>query len=500
MIGPPKVGGASHIASSVFFEITASKIMQTNNYNKYYLFQIVLVAALGGLLFGYDWVVIGGAKPFYEPYFGLLGEQNAWRSSWAMSCALVGCLVGAISSGFLSDRYGRKKMLILSAIFFVVSSLWIAASRSFDEFIVARILGGVGIGLASAISPLYIAEITPSAIRGRMVAINQFAIVVGVLAAQLANLYIYNIEPIPHNASTEVILASWNGTYGWRWMFAAGALPAVVFLLMAFSNPESPRWLIGQNRSAEAEVILKKIGGDDYANQESRSVSESMHLEGVLDTSAITSQWHQLKEKKTSKIVWLGIFLAVFQQWSGINIIFNYADEIFTAAGFELSGLMMNIVLTGVVNLVFTIVAMKTVDRWGRRPLMLLGSFLLALLYLLLGLCYYLHVQGIFMVAVILMAIATYATTLAPITWVLLSELFPNRVRGLAMSLAVSALWIGSFLLVYTFKSINVALGATGTFWLYGIICFFSGIAIWKFVPETKGRSLEQIEADLTQK
>lgn len=471
--------------------------MQTNNYNNVYLFKIVLVAALGGLLFGYDWVVIGGAKPFYEPYFGLTGEANAWRSSWAMSCALVGCLVGALSSGFLSDKYGRKKSLILAAIFFTVSAIWIAVSRSFDEFIVARIMGGIGIGLASAVSPLYIAEITPSAIRGRMVAINQFAIVIGVLAAQLANLFIYNIDPIPENSSVDLILASWNGTHGWRWMFAAGALPALLFFILALSNPESPRWLIGKNRAKDAEIILKKIGGDTYVKQEIAGVSESLHLEGVLDTSAVKSQWHELKERKTLNIVWLGIFLAVFQQWSGINIIFNYADEIFTAAGFELSGLMMNIVLTGVVNLVFTIVAMRTVDRWGRRPLMVLGSFLLAFLYLLLGLCYYFHLKGIFMVAVILLAIATYATTLAPITWVLLSELFPNRIRGLAMSLAVSALWIGSFFLVYTFKYINLALGAMGTFWLYGVICLVSGVVIKKYVPETKGQSLEQIEAKL---
>lgn len=471
--------------------------MQTNKYNNWYIFQIVLVAALGGLLFGYDWVVIGGAKPFYEPYFGLTGQENAWRSSWAMSCALVGCLVGALSSGFLSDRYGRKKILVLAAIFFTGSSIWIALSRNFDEFIFARILGGVGIGLASAISPLYIAEIAPSKIRGRMVAINQLAIVIGVLAAQLANLFIYNLDPIPENSPAETIVASWNGTYGWRWMFAAGALPALLFLILAFFNPESPRWLIGKNRAEEAKVIFKKIGGDNYAQQELVGVSDSLHMEGVLDTSAVKSQWHELKERKTLNIVWLGIFLAVFQQWSGINIIFNYADEIFTEAGFELSGLMMNIVLTGIVNLIFTIVAMKTVDRWGRRPLMILGSFLLAFLYLLLGLCYYFHLKGVFMVAVILLAIATYATTLAPITWVLLSELFPNRIRGLAMSLAVSALWIASFFLVYTFKYINVALGAMGTFWLYGFICLVSGVVIVRCVPETKGQTLEQIESKL---
>ncbi|MDZ8119328.1 sugar porter family MFS transporter [Pontiella agarivorans] len=463
-----------------------------DQYNLKYIWMISLVAAMGGLLFGYDWVVIGGAKPFYEAFFGLTGEEQAWKAGWAMSSALAGCLGGALLSGAITDRIGRKKVLVAAAVMFTASAIWTALSQHFNGFIAARIIGGIGIGLASNVSPMYIAEISPSEMRGKFVSVNQLTIVIGVLAAQLVNLLIYNAQPVADNATAEMMLNSWNGQVGWRWMFAAETVPAGLFFLMAMIVPESPRWLLKQSRTEQARSILAKIGGQAYADVEVADIGAT--LEGEHNKV----NFKELLTPKVRKIIGLGIFIAMFQQWCGINVIFNYAQEIFEAAGYDVSGMMFNIVITGVVNLVFTFVAIKTVDRWGRRPLMLLGSGGLMATYAILGACYYFGLKGPVVLIVVLTAIACYAMTLAPITWVLLSEIFPNRIRGAAMSLCVSALWIACFGLTVTFKPINVALGAAGTFWLYGVICLIGFVVIKLFVPETKGKSLEAIERELT--
>jgi SP family sugar porter-like MFS transporter len=463
----------------------------TPQYNLKFVWMICLVAAMGGLLFGYDWVVIGGAKPFYEAYFHLAGTGKEWLAGWAMSSALSGCLVGALLSGAITDRLGRKKVLVGAALMFTASAVWTALSQSFDLFIAARILGGIGIGLASNVSPMYIAEIAPSEMRGKLVSINQLTIVIGILAAQLANLGIYYYAPVPENATTETILASWNGQYGWRWMFAAETLPAGLFFFLALVIPESPRWLLKQSRTGDARTILSKIGGEPYADAEVDDIRET--LEGEYKKVRLS----ELFAPRMSKILALGVFIAVFQQWCGINSIFNYAEEIFKAAGYDISGMMFNIVITGIVTLVFTFVAIKTVDRWGRRPLMLLGAGGLMLTYAVMGSFYYFHVTGLAVLIVVLVAIACYGMTLAPITWVLLSEIFPNRIRGAAMSLCVSALWIACFALTVTFKPINAALGAAGTFWLYGAICLVGFLVMLRWIPETKGKSLEDIEREL---
>jgi MFS family permease len=238
-----------------------------NEYNLKFVWLICLVAAMGGLLFGYDWVVIGGAKPFYEAFFGLTGEDQAWRSGWAMSSALAGCLGGALLSGAITDRIGRKKVLIGAAVLFTVSAIWTALSQTYDSFIIARIIGGIGIGLASNVSPIYIAELSPAEMRGKFVSVNQLTIVIGVLAAQLANLCISNINTLPDQATTEMILNSWNGQTGWRWMFAAEVVPAGLFFLLALVIPESPRWLLKRNRGEQARHVLTKIGGEAYAKK-----------------------------------------------------------------------------------------------------------------------------------------------------------------------------------------------------------------------------------------
>jgi sugar porter (SP) family MFS transporter len=465
--------------------------MNEKNYNLKFVWMICLVAAMGGLLFGYDWVVIGGAKPFYEAYYGLTGEEQAWLSGWAMSSALAGCLAGALLSGALADSLGRKKLLIAAGALFTASAIWTALSGHFSAFIMARILGGIGIGLASNISPVYIAEMSPAEMRGKFVSINQLTIVIGVLAAQVVNYFIYQYAPVAQEASVEVILESWNGQWGWRWMFAAETIPAGLFFLLALIIPESPRWLLKRSRPDEARAILTKVGGEAYAD------AEIADVEATLEGEHNVVRYSELFEPRLLKILGLGVFIAVFQQWCGINVIFNYAEEIFRAAGYDLSGMMLNVVVTGLVNLLFTFVAIKTVDRWGRRPLMLLGAGGLMGTYAILGACYWFGVQGLPVLIVVLMAIACYAMTLAPITWVLISEIFPNRIRGAAVSIAVASLWIACFLLTVTFKPINAALGAAGTFWLYGGICLIGFLVLFRSIPETKGKTLEQIEKEL---
>ena len=444
---------------------------------------------MGGLLFGYDWVVIGGAKPFYEPFFGI--TNHAFLQGWAMSCALTGCLAGAVISGWLSDRLGRKKLLIFSAGLFVAASLGTGAAGSFDIFVLFRILGGIGIGLASNLSPMYIAEITPGNVRGRFVSINQLMIVIGILAAQLINWRI--ARPVPPGVTTSDILASWNGQTGWRWMFYACTIPAGLFFIMMWFVPESPRWLAQKvDYHIKARKILAKIGGNDYALTEFASIEKS-----IKETNEKTNL-SLLRQPGVSKLLILGIVLAIFQQWSGINVIFNYAQEIFTNAGYSVSDILFNIVITGCVNLIFTFIGMFTVDKLGRKALMLVGAGGLAGIYAVLGTMYFLHLQGLPLLMMVVAAIACYAMSLAPVTWVVLSEIFPNRLRGTAMSIATFSLWAACFVLTYTFPLLNQLLKASGTFWLYGIICLSGFLFILKRLPETKGKSLEEIEHELT--
>ncbi len=458
----------------------------SREYNLKYVWSISLVAAMGGLLFGYDWVVIGGAKPFYEEYFGL---TTSFQIGWAMSAALVGCLLGSVISGILSDSYGRKRLLLLSAVLFTVSAIGTGLANSFDVFVWFRLLGGIGIGLASNLSPIYIAEVAPAPVRGRFVAVNQLTIVIGVLTAQFVNWLI--AESVPATATASQILHSWNGQFGWRWMFAAETVPAVLFFLLMLVVPESPRWLVKNGRDKKASRVLEKVGGKTYANQGLEEIRASL-----VDEIAKVN-FRELLEPKMVRILSLGIFLAVFQQWCGINTIFYYAEEIFTAAGYGVSDILLNLVITGTVMLFFTFVAIKTVDRWGRKILMLVGSAGLAMVYIFVGLSYKLNIQGVPVLSLVVTAIAIYSFTLAPITWVLISEIFPNRIRGAAVSIAVFSLWTGSLTLTYTFPFLNESLGTANTYWLYAAICALGFVVIRKQLPETKGKSLEQIEREL---
>ena len=416
--------------------------------NKAFLYFICAVSAMGGLLFGYDWVVIGGAKPFYEEFFGIGGSPLL--QGVAMTTALVGCLVGAMVAGAAADKFGRKPLLTTAAVLFTVSAIGTGLFDDFTLFNIARFIGGVGIGVASALAPMYIAEVSPPEIRGRMVSLNQMTIVLGILGAQIVNMLLAR-------DTTVVTEQAWNVAWGWRWMFWAETVPAVLFLVMSFAIPESPVFINMRNKKSEMTGIPKKY----------------------------------------RRVLLLGLVIAVFQQWCGTNVIFNYAQEIFVGAGFDVDGMFINIVITGIANVIFTFVALYTIEKWGRRTLILLGAGGLGLIYLVLGTCYFFEVKGFVMVALVVAAISTYAMTLAPLTWTLLAEIFPNRVRGIAMATCTFALWVGCCTLTFTFPSMNAALGSSGSFWIYSAICCCAFVFLFRNCPETKGKSLEELEKEL---
>jgi SP family xylose:H+ symportor-like MFS transporter len=450
-----------------------------------YVWGIAIVAALGGLLFGYDWVVIGGARQFFEIYFRL---TSAAAVGWANSCALVGCFAGSLVAGSFGDRYGRKPVLLTSAVLFAASSILTGWASTFAAFITWRIAGGVAIGLTSNISPVYIAEISPASHRGRLVSLNQFAIVIGILLAQIVNWQI--ARPVVPGMTHEALLASWNVQYSWRWMFTAVAVPAAVFLAAAFAMPESPRWLLSRGRDHAAKKVLRRVAGNEaYADSEATAISHVLKEEQFK-----TASWIGLLQPGVRRVLLIGIALAVLQQWSGINILFSYAEEVYRAAGLGTNQIFLDIVLMGAINLIFTLAAMAFVDRLGRRPLMLMGCLGIGFSHLLAGLAYMSGWHGTLILLLTLCAIGCYAMTLAPLTWVLISEIFPNRLRAHGVSVAVSALWIASFALTYSFPFINRELGSSGTFFTYGAICIAGAVFVYLSVPETKGRTLEEIE------
>ncbi len=441
----------------------------TEKFNIRYVLGISFIAALGGYLFGFDFAVITGGLPFLAEQFNLdASGEGATTASLA-----IGCVIGCFFAGNISDRYGRKPGLLIAAFIFAISSLFMGIAPNLYAFIGGRFFAGVGVGMASMLSPMYIAEVSPPKLRGRMVSLNQLTIVLGIVITHLVN---YGLKD--------------TGPEAWRWMFGSGVIPSTLFLLGVFTLPESPRWLTKENKYGRALGVLKKIGGDNFASQTLSSIKESIRGE-------VNASYREVFGKTVLPVVIIGVGLAVFQQWCGINVVFNYTAKIFESIGADRSEQLIQAVYIGLVNLVFTLVAMSLVDKLGRKPLMLFGAGGLAVMYVLIA-----HIlkntAGGALSPFVLAAIATYALSLAPVTWVLISEIFPNRIRGRATSIAVIALWLAYSVLVYTFPVITEALGEYVPFLVYSAICILGFLFILLRLPETKGKSLEEVEKELT--
>jgi len=459
-------------------------------YNQTYIWLISLTAALGGFLFGFDWVVIGGAKPFYEPYFGI---TSAADQGWGTSSALIGCMLGAILCIGLSDKLGRKRLLIFSGFLFSLSALGTALAETFWFFNFFRIIGGIAMGIALNLSPLYIAEISPPEKRGMFVTINQLLVMIGVLLAQITNWQISLLDTdLSDNASFEMIAASWSGQFGWRWMFGAEIVPALLFFVLMFFVPESARWLVKNKEKEKAQKVLERIGGKEYAEI---SIAE---IQSTLESDDLGKvNFQVLLMKPVPKLIGIGIFLAFLQQWSGLNVVIYYAADIFQAAGYNLKQMMLNIVVIGGVMVLSVFITLFTVDRFGRKKLLLIGTGAMAILYALIGYSFKVDQGGWVIVLLVLTNVMFYSFTLAPLLWVVLSEIFPTRIRGASISICALAHWIGNFTLTYSFPTIKASLGWAVNFWLYGLICFVGFIIIYFILPETKGKSLEALEKEL---
>ncbi|MEN6335162.1 MAG: sugar porter family MFS transporter [Phycisphaerales bacterium] len=461
-----------------------------------YLVRVVLVAALGGLLFGYDTAVISGAIGFLQTHFQL----SASMKGWAASSALLGCLVGVMIAGPVSDRFGRRSTLLVAAVFFLVSAIGTAAPRTLTAFIVYRILGGVGVGAASMTSPMYIAEISPARLRGRMVSINQFTIIFGMLVVYFVNYFIADLgAAIDVSRGTGAVdpALAWNVTTGWRWMFGSESLPALALLLLLLTVPESPRWLTGRGRSDEARRILARVDGHEYAEREMAEIRAAMNEEPV--------SLSQLLSPGLRRTLWIGIALAVLQQVTGINVFLYYAPEIFKGmAGENVDAALLQTIVVGAVNLGFTVVAIWTVDRWGRKPLMVLGSAGMGLCLAALGLAACYGRTDKWTLGFILGYIACFALSVGPVTWVILSEIFPTKIRGRALAIATFCLWTANWIVSQTFPMMDESSWLIARFnhgfpfFLYAAFCVVLVVLTIVAVPETKGRTLEEIEKQWT--
>lgn len=438
-----------------------------------YVILISCAAALGGLLFGYDTAVISGAVGFLQIKFTLSSAQVGWVTS----CILIGCALGVSIAGILSDLFGRKKILALSAVIFALSSLGAAFAGSYMILVIWRMLAGIGIGLTSLITPLYIAEMAPSNVRGKLVSVNQLAITIGIFIVYFVN------AAIASNATQ-----LWNVSTGWRWMMGVGVIPSLLFLIALIPAGESPRWLSQHGKSEAAYKVLQKVEISDEAAE--KSLEEIQMSEEVVDDT----KFRDLFNKTWLPVLIIGVLLALFQQFSGSNAIMYYAPEIFKGAGFGQSGAFMATVSIGVINMVITIVALGLVDKIGRKKLLGWGSFAMSCCLLVVSICFFVHAATSITLTFVLLAITAYAVSLAPVTWILISEIFPLKIRGRAMSICTAVLWLSDFTLSHTFLILTQNIGEGWTFMLYVVVTALSAIFVWKLVPETRGKSLEEIE------
>ncbi|RYG06415.1 MAG: MFS transporter [Chitinophagaceae bacterium] len=438
----------------------------TPKLNTGYIFLVSLISALGGYLFGFDFAVIAGALPFLKTQFDL----NAYQEGFTTASLALGCMAGCIYAGRVSEKLGRKRSLMIAALVFTISSLLMAAASSISFFIAARFCAGFAVGMASLLSPMYIAEIAPAAIRGRMVSLNQLAVVIGILVTNIVNYYLGS-----------------HGDDSWRWMFGAGAVPSFLFFFGILVLPESPSWLFRKGRTEEASKVLQKFGNDQYASQALTMIRNSSVTEEKVSVAAIF-------KKPYSTAVVAGVVLAMFQQFCGINVVFNYTPAIFESVGFDKDDQLMQTVFIGAINLLFTLLAISLVDKLGRKPLMFAGAALLCLLHVLNAIA--IATKSPYTTIPLLASIGTYACTLAPVTWVLISEIFPGKVRSTATSFAVLCLWAAYFILTFTFPILSELLGGiANTFYLYAAICFAGAVFIHFRIRETRGVELENMDS-----
>jgi len=428
---------------------------------------ISVVAALGGLLFGFDTAVISGTLNFIQPYFGL-SEAGV---GWTVSSLLFGCIAGVFLAGKAGDHYGRKKVLMVAALLFFISAIGSASAHSLQYFLIARILGGLAVGVASILSPMYIAELAPAKYRGSLVSLNQLAIVTGILVAFFSN-----------------YLLAGTGVNNWRWMLLVMAAPAILLFFSLFLVPESPRWLVARMRNAEALSILIKTSGEAVASAELREIGETLkiHQEAVFS---------DLIQPSIRPLLFIGIILAVFQQITGINTIMYYAPKIFASVGDSNSTALLQTIAIGCTNVIFTLIAMALIDRFGRRLLLMIGSAGMMTMLLGLSTLYFMkQTSGIMVLVFIMGYIAFFSASLGPAVWVVIAELFPNRLRSKGMSVAIVTLWIACTIVTITFPVMLEKLSGGITFLIFAVICLANSLYVWRYIPETKGKTLEELE------
>lgn len=465
------------------------------NKQTFELYRLALVASLGGLLFGYDTAVISGTVSSLKIYFvdpmGLeINTASAWLG-FIVSSALIGCIIGGAIAGYFCTRFGRKGSMILASVLL----LWSALGSAWPEFlfgmpgtmgaegvylfIAYRILGGIGVGMASMLSPMYIAEIAPAKVRGSLVSWNQFAIIFGMLVVYFVN------WGIALSGDTD-----WLNTLGWRWMFASEIIPALIFLLLLFTIPESPRYLMLTHQQDKAKQVLGLLNREEEALASFQEIEQSVRQ----------SEQRPLLSFGLTILV-IGILLSVFQQFIGINVVLYYAPEIFKNMGMGTNAALLQTIWVGAVNLIFTVIAILTVDRWGRKPLQIIGALVMAIAMMTLGTSFYLQNMGWTALLSMLFYIAGFALSWGPVVWVLLSEIFPNAIRSKAMAIAVSAQWISNYIVSFTFPILDnhpyltLMFNHGFSYWLYGLMALLAALFMWKYVPETKGKTLEALEA-----
>jgi len=432
----------------------------------FYVIAVTIVAAIGGLIFGFDTAIVAGATRYMKEQFSL----NSLQEGWAVSVVLIGCMFGSGLAGTISDRIGRRRFMLISAVLFFVSAVGCAVPRTIVEFVVFRFVGGLGIGSAAVLAPLYIAEIAPARIRGALVSVNQMAIVTGILLAYFVN-WIF----------------AGAGPSNWRYMYATGAIPSVFFFLLLLRVPESPRWLVKKGREDEARRVLARINTIDAAAAEIRDIKATMALE--------KGSFRELFQPGFRRPIFLAVVLAVFQQITGINAILYYAPRIFESAGFARMSAIGQSTIVGFTNMLFTIVAIVLADRIGRRPLLLVATGGMGVSLVLLGAAFkFQFLPPSALLFIILLYIAFFASAMGPLVWVVMAEIFPIRMRGAAMGFATLILWFADFVVTLTFPVISDKLNASAAFWIYAAMCALDLVFMIFYLPETKGRTLEEIE------